>query len=161
MPGTRGLPARGAPMSDANDRHLDPEMPPVVTDSLERSVLGRDASVFGCDYERGRAAIETAVAGRRLLVAGGAGSIGAMVTELLCAFRPAALHVLDVDENRLAELVRDLRSRELPPGDFRALPIDYGGPIAERFLRDSRRYDVVLNFAAVKHVRSEKDLYSV
>jgi FlaA1/EpsC-like NDP-sugar epimerase len=132
-----------------------------VAPSLESAVVGRDASFLAEDYLRCRPQIEAAVAGRRVLVVGGAGSIGAMAAELLCAFQPAALHVLDVNENGLAELVRDLRSRGLAPEELRALPLDYGSPVVERLLRESPRYDVVMNFAALKHVRSEKDVYSL
>jgi FlaA1/EpsC-like NDP-sugar epimerase len=136
-------------------------MPPIVDPALERLVLGRSASAFADDYARCRSPIDAAVSGRRILVVGGAGSIGAMAAELLCAFQPAARHVLDVNENGLAELVRDFRSRGIAAPDFRTLPLDYGSPITERLLRDAPRYDVVMNFAALKHVRSEKDVYSV
>ena len=145
----------------ARTRARRPAVPPIVDPVLERLVLGRSASLFADDYSRCRPRIEAAVSGRRILVVGGAGSIGAMTAELLCQFQPAALHVLDVNENALAELVRDFRSRGIAPPDLRALPLDYGSPITERLLRDAPRYDVVMNFAALKHVRSEKDVYSV
>jgi FlaA1/EpsC-like NDP-sugar epimerase len=134
---------------------------PVAASSLEATVLGRSMSFLAGDYLRCRSEIEVAVSDRRVLVVGGAGSIGAMVTELLCEFRPVALHILDINENGLAELVRDLRSRGLASPDFRALPLDFGSPVVERLLRDSKPYDLVMNLAAVKHVRSEKDVYSV
>src|SRR5436309_6161109 len=142
---------------------LDPrqETPPIPARALEAGILGRSTSFLADDYSRRRSEIEAAVAGRRILVVGGAGTIGAMAAELLCEFRPAALHVLDSNENGLAELVRDFRSRGLPRGDFRTLPLDYGSPVTERFLRDAAPYDMVMNFAALKHVRSEKDLYSL
>ena len=142
---------------------LDPrqETPPIPARALEAGVLGRSTSFLADDYSRRRSEIEAAVAGRRILVVGGAGTIGAMAAELLCEFRPAALHVLDSNENGLAELVRDFRSRGLTRGDFRTLPLDYGSPVTERFLREATRYDMVMNFAALKHVRSEKDLYSL
>src|SRR5262249_1792021 len=78
-------------------------------------------------------------------------------------YRPAAVHVIDQNENYLAELVRELRGRPrgLADVDFQTLPLDYGSPVMARLLRDSPPYDVVLNFAALKHVRSEKDVYSV
>ncbi len=136
-------------------------IPPVAASSLEATVLRRNTSFLAADYLRCRPEIEAAVSDRRVLVIGGAGSIGAMATEFLCEFRPAALHILDINENGLAELVRDFRSRGLAARDFRALPLDFASPIVERFLRDSKPYDLVMNFAAVKHVRSEKDVYSV
>jgi FlaA1/EpsC-like NDP-sugar epimerase len=136
------------------------ELPAVPGSQLESVVLGRYLSFFADDYSLRRPEVEAVVSGRRVLVVGGAGSIGATAVELLCGFQPLALDVLDRDENGLVELVRDLRSRGVATGDLRALPLDYGSPIVERLLRDSPRYDLVMNFAALKHVRSEKDVYS-
>lgn len=133
------------------------------TAQLTAIVTGRTASLFADDVAASRDAVVAKVRGRRLLVVGGAGSIGAATVELLLDYLPAALHVVDHNENSLAELVRALRGRPagIPDVEFRALPLDYGGPVMERLLRDAPPYDVVLNFAALKHVRSEKDLYSV
>jgi len=73
--------------------------------------------------------------------------------------RPAALHVVDVSENGLAELVRDLRSRSigLEVRNFLTMPLDVGSPLFVRFLREQLPYDHVFNFAAIKQVRSERD----
>jgi FlaA1/EpsC-like NDP-sugar epimerase len=131
---------------------------------LDTLVTRRVHSLFRDDIAGQVNNIESMVRDRRILVVGGAGSIGAATTHLLIEYGPKSVHVVDHSENYLAELVRDLRSR--PQGladsiDFRALPIDYGGPVMERLLANSEPYDVVLNFAALKHVRSEKDIYSV
>lgn len=130
---------------------------------LERVVTRRDESVFATDFLAKRETIAARLNGRRVLVVGGAGSIGAITTRLLLDFEPAAVHVVDHNENGLAELVRDLRGR--PEGlslqDFRTIPIDYGSAIMERLLAEEPRYDIALNFAALKHVRSEKDTYSI
>ncbi len=133
------------------------------TAELTAIVTGRTASLFAGDLAASRDAITAKIHGRRILVIGGAGSIGAATVELLLDDPPAALHVADHNENSLAELVRTLRGRPtgIPDIDFRALPLDYGGPVMARLLRDVPPYDVVLNFAALKHVRSEKDIYSV
>ena len=100
--------------------------------------------------------------GRRILVVGGAGSIGAHTTRVMLDYEPAAVHVVDQNENSLVELVRELRGR--PDGissvDFQTLPLDYGSPVMARLLKGVAPYDLVLNFAALKHVRSEKDIYS-
>ena len=130
---------------------------------LQALVTGRDDSLFERDFAAMRRQITDALAGRRVLVVGGGGSIGAATTALLTSFRLAALHIVDHSENYLAELIRDLRSRcdGLLDTDLRTFPIDYGGPLIERLLADASPYDVVLNFAALKHVRSEKDLYSL
>ena len=129
----------------------------------EALVTRRDRSLFDYDFTAQYGHIVDALHSRRVLVIGGGGSIGAATTALLAEFRPAALHIVDQSENYLAELVRDLRGRPegLPEIEFRTLPIDYGGPIMQRVLADSSPYDAVFNFAALKHVRSEKDVYSL
>jgi FlaA1/EpsC-like NDP-sugar epimerase len=83
--------------------------------------------------------------------------------ELLLGYAPAAIHVIDIGENALVEVVRDFRSRPTPivTGEFRLLPIDYGSAATERLLKSEAPYDLVLHFAAHKHVRSEKDVPSV
>ena len=92
---------------------------------------------------------------------GGAGSIGRGVVAALLEFAPAALHVVDTNENGLVELTRDLRaSRAIPPAiDVQWRCLDFGAPAMERMIRGEAPYDHVLNFAAVKHVRSEKDVF--
>ena len=129
-----------------------------------RRILGRPEKDYFLTDLRARAdALSSALLGRRVLVVGGAGSIGSATVRQLAGFSPAALHVVDVDENGLAELVRDLRSQPagLGVGDFRTLPVDFGSPVLRRFLDEGDGYDFVLNFAALKHVRSEKDVCSL
>jgi FlaA1/EpsC-like NDP-sugar epimerase len=131
-------------------------------DRLASVATGREESVFGPDLERSGPALREAVEGRRILVIGGAGSIGAATTRLIADYGPAALHVVDQSENQLAELVRSLRSRRegFEVEDFRTYPIDYGSPVM-RWVLDGAPYDAVLNFAALKHVRSERDTPSL
>jgi nucleoside-diphosphate-sugar epimerase len=133
------------------------------TAELTSIVTGRTDSLFAGDLEASCERVVAKVRDRRILVIGGAGSIGATTVRLILDYQPSALHVVDHNENYLAELVRELRGRSagIPDIDFHALPLDYGGPVMERLLTDSPPYDVVLNFAALKHVRSEKDIYSV
>lgn len=130
---------------------------------LATLATGRKTELFSEDVEQFRNSLKAEIEGRRVLIIGGAGSIGAATVRALVPFFPGALHVVDQNENGLAELVRDLRSRfaadELP--DLRTLPLNFGGPLLERFLQEEEPYDSVLNFAALKHVRSEKDCYSV
>lgn len=124
---------------------------------------GRERSLFQDDVEARREQIVERLHNRRVLVIGGAGSIGAATVHAFSEFPVRCLHVVDQNENNLAELVRDLRSRpdSLSVPDFRALPIDFGSPVMHRFLLEQEPYDCVLNFAALKHVRSEKDTYSL
>lgn len=132
-------------------------------DHLARVVVGRPTSLLAPDVESHHDAVAEQVTGRRVLVVGGAGSIGSATVAALAPFAPAQLHVADIDENGLTELVRDLRSRDaIADGcDFRTTPVDAGSPTMLRLLRENGGYDVVLNFAAVKHVRSEKDVLSL
>ena len=124
---------------------------------------GRRSDLFEQDWQARRSEIEETIGGQRLLVIGGAGSIGSAAVKLIADFQPQALHVVDQNENNLAELVRDLRSRQqgLNVRDFRAIPLDFGSSIMRRFLGSEAPYDLILNFAAIKHVRSEKDTCSV
>jgi FlaA1/EpsC-like NDP-sugar epimerase len=142
-------------MMDVGSLFFDPELTKLAT--------GRDASLFAEDMSAHSSRLEAAIAGRRVLVTGGAGSIGASTAELLLGFKPAAVHVIDIAENALVELVRDVRSRAKPlvRGELRLLPIDYGSAATERLLQSEPPYDFVLHFAAHKHVRSEKDVPSL
>lgn len=132
-------------------------------DNFSKAATGRDISLLGGDLSQNWAALEEQISGSRVLVVGGAGSIGGSTIEVLSRLSPASLHVIDQNENALADLVRQLRSRPegLDVKDFRCLPLDFGNSITRAFLLSQDRYDFVLNFAAIKHVRSEKDVYSV
>ena len=133
-------------------------------DALDSRIVGRAQSYFVEDIIGAEAEIRDLVKGRRLLVIGGAGSIGFQTLATLARFEPAVLHVIDHNENGLAEVVRRIRSSENPPkiGDLLTLPFDYGGaPFRLWFQARAADYDHVLNFAALKHVRSEKDPYSI
>lgn len=134
---------------------------PLTTD-LATLATGRKSSLFQPDLEACHEQLRSRIEGSRLLVIGGCGSIGAATVRTVLGFNPAAVHVADQNENGLAELVRDLRSQFTPAqmGDFRTLPVEFGSPVMERFIRCEAPYDHVLNFAALKHVRSEKDTYS-
>jgi len=127
------------------------------------ALLGRDTPLFAADIDANREALANAITGKRILVVGGAGSIGSAVVKRLFALDPAALHVVDLSENNLAELVRDIRSSlGYGPGSFHAYCVDLLGPEFDALIADQPRpYDLILHFAALKHVRSEKDPFTL
>lgn len=136
---------------------------PVTVAELARVAVQRERSLLADDVAEHLDAARSRVEGRRVLVAGGAGSIGSATVAQLARLRPAVLHVVDVDENGLTELVRDLRSQGVVADEtrLRTTPLDLGSPTTERVVASGGGYDLVLNFAAVKHVRSEKDVLSL
>lgn len=131
-------------------------------DPLLARILGRTRSLFAGDIAANGARLKSAIDGARILVVGAAGSIGAAFVKQLAAFAPSALHLVDIDENRLAEVVRDLRSSPLAlPADFRTVTADFSGVEFARFAADHAPFDVFANFSALKHVRAERDIYSL
>ncbi len=126
------------------------------------SLLGRRRRLFERDLERAEPELAERVAAGSFLVIGGAGSIGQAVVKELFRRRPRRLHVVDLNENGLVELVRDVRSSlGYIAGDFQTLPLDCGGPEFAAFLDATPPYDTILNLSALKHVRSEKDPYTL
>lgn len=126
------------------------------------SLIGRDRPLFAEDLARHGPAMDEAVGSGRFLVVGGAGSIGSAVVRELFRRRPRVLHVVDVSENNLAELVRDLRSSAgYIEGDFRTFALDVGSVEFDAMAGAHGPYDYVLNFSALKHVRSEKDPFTL
>ena len=131
-------------------------------DALLVRILGRSRSLFADDISDRAGRLADSIADRRLLIVGAGGSIGSAFVKQLVQFRPAALHLVDINENALVELVRDLRSSPLVlPTDFRTVSIDFGASEFARFAKDRGSYDALFNFAAMKHVRSERDVYSL
>lgn len=130
--------------------------------SLEYLLINRTRPVFYDDYQNSLEHIADKVSSSRILVVGGAGSIGGTVVRMLFELAPKALHVLDINENGLADLVRNLRnSSGYTTRDFQTICYDLLHPSANRLFEAGRRYDVILNFAAIKHVRSEKDAFTL
>ncbi|MFO0961576.1 MAG: UDP-N-acetylglucosamine 4,6-dehydratase [Phycisphaerales bacterium] len=125
-------------------------------------IIGRSAPLFDADVRRHEARLGELVAGGRFLVIGGAGSIGQAVTREIFRRRPRTLHVVDISENNMVELVRDIRSTlGYIEGDFSTFAIDCGSPEFDAFMGAAEGYDYVLNLSALKHVRSEKDPYTL
>lgn len=126
-------------------------------------VTHRSVSMFAADIEANKDQIAAEVKGKRVCVIGGAGSIGSSFIKALLPFMPKQLIVVDLNENGLAELTRDLRSSAniIVPEDYRTYTLDFASPIFERIFREEQGFDIVANFSAHKHVRSERDKYSV
>ena len=127
------------------------------------SVTKRPVSMFVPDIEANKENLTKEIKGKKVCVIGGAGSIGSSFIKAVLRFEPASVVVVDLNENGLAELVRDVRStNELyVPDEFRCYTLNFADPIFERIFREEKGFDIVANFSAHKHVRSEKDRYSV
>lgn len=126
-------------------------------------VTKRKCSMFLDDIEKNKEELKRKIKGKSILVIGGAGSIGSSFIKSVLPFKPATLVVVDINENTLAELTRDLRSTKdmYIPEDYKTYPMDYASPVFEKMFVDRGGFDIVGNFSAHKHVRSEKDIYSV
>ena len=125
-------------------------------------LIGRTLTLFGADVDGLSDDLSSLVKGSRFLVIGGAGSIGQAVTKEIFKRRPKVLHVVDISENNMVELVRDVRSTiGYIEGDFRTFAVDCGSPEFEALISSEGPYDYVFNLSALKHVRSEKDPYTL
>ena len=130
---------------------------------ISEHVTKRPTSMFYPDIEANKEALKKKIEGKSVLVIGGAGSIGSSFIKAILPFRPATLVVVDTNENALAELTRDLRSTKgmYVPDDYLPYPMDFASPVFEKMFRNRGGFNIVGNFSAHKHVRSEKDIYSV
>lgn len=130
---------------------------------IAKHVTNRETSMFLADIENNKEALTEKIDGKSVLVVGGAGSIGSSFIKAILPFKPASLVVVDTNENALAELTRDLRSTKgmYVPNDYVPYPMDFCSPVFEKMFRKRGGFDIVGNFSAHKHVRSEKDIYSV
>src|SRR5688500_16235374 len=122
------------------------------------SLIGRSKELFFEDVNQREALLSPIISDSTFLVIGGAGSIGQAVTKEIFKRNPRKLHVVDISENNMVELVRDIRSTfGYIPGDFQTFALDVGSVEYDAFIEADGQYDYVLNLSALKHVRSEKD----
>lgn len=126
------------------------------------SLIGRNKELFFDDIKKYDKKIKKVISKSSFLVIGGAGSIGSAVVKEIFERKPKKLHVVDINENNLTELVRDIRSQfEYIEGDFKTFAIDVGTDEYDAFIKSDGKYDFVLNLSALKHVRSEKDPFTL
>jgi len=126
------------------------------------SLIGREKELFDEDITRYASELSQIVSSSSFLVIGGAGSIGQAVTKEIFKRNPLKLHVVDISENNMVELVRDIRSSfGYIDGDFQTFALDIGSVEYDAFIKADGQYDYVLNLSALKHVRSEKDPFTL
>lgn len=132
-------------------------------DFINECVTKRSESMFLTDIKMNNQQLSDKIKNKTVLVIGGAGSIGSSFIKAILPFQPASLVVVDINENALAELTRDLRSTKgmFVPEEYITYPMDFATPTFRKMFVSRRGFDVVANFSAHKHVRSEKDVYSV
>ena len=126
------------------------------------SLISRDKELFHADIANNDSALYSIVSDACFLVIGGAGSIGQAVVKEIFKRNPKKLHVVDISENNLTELVRDIRSSfGYIKGDFKTFALDIGSIEYDAFIKSDGKYDYVLNLSALKHVRSEEDPFTL
>lgn len=125
-------------------------------------LIGRNQKLFCLDLKGHEAELYEIVSSSKFLVVGGAGSIGQATVKEIFKRNPKKLHVVDISENNMVELVRDIRSSYgYIDGDFQTFALDIGSIEYDAFWEADGDYDYVLNLSALKHVRSEKDPYTL
>lgn len=126
------------------------------------SIIGREKELFADDVGIHEVDLQRIISDSKFLVLGGAGSIGQAVTKEIFKRNPRKLHVVDISENNMVELVRDIRSSfGYISGDFQTFALDIGSVEYDAFIDADGQYDYVLNLSALKHVRSEKDPFTL
>ena len=126
------------------------------------TLIGRKKELFLEDIQKNSNELNNIVSSSTFLVIGGAGSIGQAVTKEIFKRNPKKLHVVDLSENNMVELVRDIRSSfGYISGDFATFALDIGSQEYDAFINSDGKYDFVLNLSALKHVRSEKDPFTL
>ncbi|MCX6229766.1 MAG: polysaccharide biosynthesis protein [Bacteroidia bacterium] len=130
---------------------------------ITTKVTKRPKSLLLDDFIKYTTELNKRINGKKVLVIGGAGTIGSSYIKAILKFQVAKLVVVDINENGLTELVRDLRSSNdyNIPDEFITYPVNFGDPVFEKIFNEHGPFEIVANFAAHKHVRSEKDIFSI
>jgi FlaA1/EpsC-like NDP-sugar epimerase len=130
---------------------------------ISTHVTKREQSMFDIDIQQNHAELSLKIKDKAVLVIGGAGTIGSSYIKAILRFEPRKLVVVDTNENGLTELTRDLRSTpgQYIPSDYITYPMNFGEPVFKKMFLEQGPFEIVANFAAHKHVRSEKDHYSI
>lgn len=134
-----------------------------IPNFINTYITKRSKSLFETDIEANKSVLSKKIAGKSVLVIGGAGTIGSSYIKAILKFKPGKLFVVDTNENGLTELTRQLRSdaNMFVPEDYRTYPMNFGDPVFQKMFLAEGPFHIVANFAAHKHVRSEKDKYSI
>lgn len=130
---------------------------------ISNYITFREESFFHSDIKTFSSSLRNSISGKSVMVIGGAGTIGSSFIKVLLKYDPARLYVADISENGLTELTRDLRSSfgVKVPGVYKTYPVNFNDPVFYRILKNEGPFEIIANFAAHKHVRSEKDHYSI
>ena len=134
-----------------------------LQDFIPKNITKRSTSLFLNDIEKNKTILSSKIKNKSVLVIGGAGTIGSSYIKAVLNFEPKRLYVIDTNENGLTELTRDLRStqNQYVPEDYKTYPMNFSDSTFEKLFVNEGPFEIVANFAAHKHVRSEKDKYSV
>lgn len=134
-----------------------------LQDFISKHITRRPKSLFINDIEKNKKTLSSKIKNKSVLVIGGAGTIGSSYIKAVLNFEPKRLYVIDTNENGLTELTRDLRSTpdQYVPEDYKTYPMNFSDSTFEKLFVNEGPFEIVANFAAHKHVRSEKDKYSV
>ena len=135
----------------------------IINDFISKQVTNRNRSMFIEDMELNKEKLKASIYNKSVLVIGGAGTIGSSYIKALLPYKPKSLVVVDINENGLTELTRDLRSSKdlFMPEEFITYPMSYADSVFYKMFKSRKGFDIVANFSAHKHVRSEKDSFSV
>ena len=134
-----------------------------INQFISKQITNRDISMFSNDIELNKVQLKESIYNKSVLIIGGAGTIGSSYIKALLPFKPKSFVVVDINENGLTELTRDLRSSRnmFIPQEYITYPMSYADSVFYKMFKNRNGFDIVANFSAHKHVRSEKDSFSV